>query len=186
MLRRGCVLALAFTLLASAEARSQSISVRAIDLLHSTARFSATHIWVERVVGSVPLQSGSVTLVDGSSIPIAATAVFDATRLKTDEPDRDDALRSPDFFDTTKFPTWTFVSTGVVAHGAGAFSMDGNLTIHGVTRPEHLDVTIGADSAHPAYHAIAHVDRHAFGMAVTRLDPTIGQIVDVTLDVTLK
>ena len=36
------------------------------------------------------------------------------------------------------------------------------------------------------YHAVGHIDRHAFGMKGMRLDPVIGEIVDVTLDVALK
>jgi polyisoprenoid-binding protein YceI len=60
------------------------------------------------------------------------------------------------------------------------------LTIHGVTQPERLNVTASGSPAHPVYHATAQIDRHAFGMAVTRLDPTIGSNVDVTLDIVLQ
>jgi hypothetical protein len=42
------------------------------------------------------------------------------------------------------------------------------------------------DVAHPAFDATAEVNRHAFGMTVTRLDPTIGATADVTLDITLR
>ena len=70
--------------------------------------------------------------------------------------------------------------------GTNAFGMDGLLTIHGVTRSEHLDVTVTGEPAHPVYHATGTIDRHAFGMTVTRLDPAIGNPVGVTLDVTLK
>ena len=69
---------------------------------------------------------------------------------------------------------------------ATAFGVDGTLTIHGVTAPEHLDVTIRGDAAHRVYHAVGHIDRQAFHMAVTRLDPVIGKVVDVTLDIALK
>jgi polyisoprenoid-binding protein YceI len=161
-------------------------AARAIDPVHSHAQFSVSHIWVERVTGTVPIVSGSVTLADGSVIPTEVTAVLDATRLVTEEPDRDRALKSPDFFDTDKFPQWTFASTKVVPGSARAFEVDGNLTIHGVTRPERLNVTVGGTAANPVYHATTQLDRHAFGMAVTRLDPTIGSTVDVTLDVALR
>lgn len=158
----------------------------AIDPAHSHAQFSVSHIWVERVTGIVPILSGSVTLGEGSVIPTEVTAVLDATRLITDEPDRDRALKSPDFFDTDKFPQWTFASTKVVPQSTHAFEMNGNLTVHGVTRPERVNVTIGGTGANPVYHGTTQIDRHAFGMAVTRLDPTIGGTVDVTLDVALR
>ena len=48
------------------------------------------------------------------------------------------------------------------------------------------DVTIKGDATHPVYHAVGHIDRQAFHMSVTRLDPVIGKIVDVTLDIVLK
>ncbi len=159
---------------------------RAIDIARSRATFSISHIWVEHVGGSVPILSGSVTLADGSMIPTAATAVLDATRIATGEPDRDRSLESPDFFDATKFPHWSFASTKVVARSANAFELDGNLTVHGVTQPEKLEVTASGTPAHPVYHATAQVDRHAFGMSVTRLDPTIGDTAEVILDIVLQ
>jgi polyisoprenoid-binding protein YceI len=159
---------------------------RAIDPARSRAAFSVQHIWVERVTGTVPILSGTVTLAGGSRVPISAQAVLDATRLETGEPDRDRSLESADFFDAARFPRWTFTSTHVIPRGDAAFEMDGEVTIHGVARPEHLTVTLAGDAADPIYHATAKIDRHAFGMATTRLDPTIGSTVNVTLDIALK
>jgi polyisoprenoid-binding protein YceI len=165
---------------------AQSSATRAIDVVKSRASFSVTHIWVERVTGRVPILSGSATFDGGSAIPARVSAVLDATRISTGEPDRDRSLESPDFFDSKRFPTWTFVSTKITPNGATAFEMDGNLTIHGVTQAEHVSVTVSGDNADPVYHATATIDRHAFGMSVTRLDPTIGRTADVTLDVVFK
>ncbi len=157
-----------------------------IDATHSRAQFSVSHIWVERVTGTVPIRSGSVTLDADSAIPTSATAEIDATKISSGEPDRDKSLESPDFFDSSKFPTWTFVSTKIVPQGAGAFEMDGDLTIHGVTQPERLAVKVSGTPPHLTYHATGQIDRHAFGMAKTTLDPTIGNTADVTLDVVLQ
>ncbi|HEY1867293.1 MAG TPA: YceI family protein [Candidatus Cybelea sp.] len=159
---------------------------RSIDPARSHASFSVQHIWVEHVTGRVPVLSGSVTLAPGSRVPASAQAVLDATRIDTGEPDRDRSLESPDFFDAQRYPQWTFVSTRIVPQGSDAFEMDGDLTIHGVRQSERMTVTIGGNAANPVYHATANVDRHAFGMATTRLDPTIGTTVDVTLDIELK
>ena len=159
---------------------------RTIDPEKSKSQFTVTHIWVEHVTGTVPIKSGSVTLSPGSPIPTSVTAELDPTKLDTGEPDRDTSLRSSDFFDVQKFPTWTFTSTSITPHGSNAFTMDGNLTIHGITQPEHLSVTVSGDAAHPVYHATGQIDRHAFGMATTRMDPTIGGTADISLDVLLK
>lgn len=179
-LRIASALALVFALAASAT------TIHPIDTAHSTATFSVAHIWVQHVTGTVPIESGSVTLARGSAIPLAATAVLDATKIATGEPDRDRALESPDFFDVKQFPTWTFVSTSVTPHGPDSFEMDGNLTIHGVTRPERLEVSVQGTPDQPLYRATATIDRHAFGMSITRLDPVIGSTADVTLEIALK
>jgi len=152
----------------------------------SKAAFSVQHIFVERVTGTLPILSGVVSRSGSSIIPESATAVLDATKLETGDPDRDASLQSADFFDTKKYPTWTFASTKITPQGPAAFGMDGTLTIHGVGQPEHLDVVVRGDAAHPTYHAVGRIDRHAFGMPLTRLDPTIGATVDVTLDIVLR
>jgi len=175
-----------FLALTARTALAEPAVQRSIDTAKSRARFSVPHLWVEHVIGTVPILGGSVTLAPGSMIPASVTAVLDATRIETDEPDRDKSLQSPDFFDAQKFPAWTFVTTKITPNGPNAFEMDGNLTIHGVTQLERLHVTARGDAAHPVYDATGEINRHAFGMTVTRLDPTIGATADVTLDVTLK
>jgi polyisoprenoid-binding protein YceI len=169
----------------AAPAFAQSGVPRAIDPAGSTATFSIAHVFVSRVTGSVPIVSGTVALAAGAPIPTAVDAVLDATKIHTDEPDRDAALESPDYFDTKQFPTWTFASTKIVATGATTFAMDGMLTMHGVSQPEHLAVTVRGDAAHPVFHAVGRIDRHAFGMRGARLDPVIGATADVTLDIRL-
>ncbi len=159
---------------------------RSIDADKSKAQFTITHIFVEHVTGTVPILNGSVDLPEGSSIPVSATAVLDASRLYTGDRDRDASLQSSDYFDAKKFPTWTFSSTKITPLGPAAFGMDGTLTVHGVMQPEHLDVTVRGDASHPLYHAIGHIDRRAFGMKGTRLDPVIGNAADVTIDIVLK
>lgn len=170
----------------TAPARAAQTVERAIDPAHSTARFSVQHIFVERVTGTIPIESGTVVLPEGSLVPVSVTAVLAASGVKTDDPDRDASLRSADFFDAAKFPTWTFASSKIVPAGAASFTMDGTLTIHGVAQPEELAVTIGGTPDRPVYHVVGKIDRHAFGMSITRLDPVIGNPVDVTLDVVLK
>jgi polyisoprenoid-binding protein YceI len=158
----------------------------AIDPATSSAHFSISHIWVENVTGAVPIESGSVMLPADSVIPTRVEAILDATKIATGVADRDAALRSPDFFDTARYPTWTFVSTSIAPHGERAFEMKGNLTIHGITQPQKLSVTVAGTAAHPTFQATAQVDRHAFGMAITRLDPVIGASATVTVVVTLQ
>jgi polyisoprenoid-binding protein YceI len=157
--------AISMAFLAALVAASPPPAPRAIDTAKSRAQFSIAHIWVERVVGTVPILSGSVTLAADSTIPASVTAVLDATEIATD---------------------WTFTSTKIVPTGPASFEMDGNITIHGVTQAERMQVTVTGTAGQPAYRATGKIDRHAFGMAVTRLDPTIGGTAEITLDVGLE
>jgi polyisoprenoid-binding protein YceI len=170
----------------SSIARADDGVARAIDPVKSKATFGVQHIYVTRVTGTVPIIGGTVSLPPNGTLPLAITADLDPGKIKSGDPDRDGALVSPDFFNVKAFPTWTFTSTKITPVSATAFGVDGTLTLHGVTAPEHLDVTVQGDATHPVYHAVGHIDRQAFHMSVTRLDPVIGKIVDVTLDIVLK
>jgi len=170
----------------AAPALAGASAVREIDPAASKALFTVTHVFVEHVTGTVPILDGSIVLAAGSTIPISVTARLDPRGIKTGEDDRDGTLQTADWFDTQKFGVWTFTSTSVTSTGTDRCRIDGLLTIHGVARPERLDVTVGGTPAHPRYHAVATIDRHAFGMNVTRLDPAIGDTVDVVLDVALR
>lgn len=158
----------------------------AIDAAKSKAAFSVQHIWVDRVTGTVPIVSGTVVLPPGSAIPQSVSAELDPSKIDSGDRDRNASLTSSDYFDVKDYPVWTFTSTKITPVNAGAFGLDGLLTIHGVAVPEHLDVTVRGDAEHRAYHAVGHIDRKAFHMPGSRLDPVIGNTVDVTLDIVLK
>ena len=175
-----------FFILTAVNAGAAGSTAREIDTAKSTALFSVEHIFVETVTGTVPILRGTIVLPRDSMVPLSVSAVLDPARIKTGEDDRDGALQTADWFDTKRFPTWTFAATKISPASNGRFAMDGILTIHGVGRPVHLDVAVSGDAVHPVYHATGHVDRHAFGMNVTRLDPAVGTDVTVTLDIRVK
>ena len=159
-------------------ARADSAEQRQIDPSRSVAQFSIEHIFVDRVNGSVPILSGSVTIPAGSPIPLSVTAVLDATRINSGDRDRDSSLESPDYFDTKTFPTWTFISTKIMPSGSNACAMDGMLTMHGVTVPEHFDVTVSrGQRASRLSRRRAHRPARSSHMKGARLDPVIGNPV---------
>ena len=166
-------------------AAAQADESVALDAARSHARFSITHVYVQRVDGSVPIAGGSVVFASGSALPAKITATLDARRVDTGNGDRDDDLQGPDWFDTRKYPTWTFSSTAVRPGANGAFAVEGALTVHGVAQPVVLAVTPANAGGRTVYHAVAKLDRRAFGMKVTPIDGLLGSDVDVTLDITL-
>ena len=92
--------------------------------------------------------------------------------LDTTIPDLDKHLRSADFFDAQTYPTITFASTKVEAAGQKKLRVTGDLTVHGVTRPAVLDVTINGAGPHPmakreavGFDATTTLKRSDFGVA---------------------
>jgi len=148
-----------------------------IDPLRSHASFSVNHLMIAPVTGTVPIVSGTITLAGDGATPVAVNAVLDPRRLSTGDPDRDGDLQGEDWFDTKKFPTWTFKSMAVTPGANATLSILGTITIHGVAQP----VTLAASVVpRKGYRAVAHLDRHQFGMRVGRMDSLVGN--DVTID----
>ena len=110
-----------------------------IDAAHSSANFVVTHLMVSKVRGSFSKVSGTINLDDKDITKSSVNATIDASTINTQEPKRDEHLRSPDFFEVAKFPTITFKSTKVEKAGSG-YKVSGDLTMHGVTKPTVLTV----------------------------------------------
>ena len=103
-----------------------------IDPTHSEVSFSVRHLMVSKVRGRFARFSGE--LVTGTDpVDSRVEAAVDLASIDTNSEDRDADLRSPDFLDVERHPSLTYRSTGVRAEGDG-FVVDGDLTLHGVTR----------------------------------------------------
>lgn len=156
----------------------------AMDTAHSRVSFSVKHLFVSTISGSVPVLSAQITVPDGSVIPKRISAKLDAARLDTDDPDRNESLQGPDWFDTKRFPTWSFVGSAIKKISGNAFTVNGRLCVHGVTRPMLLRVTATSGISSVTYHATGVLNRHLFGMRVTPMDGTIGDSVQIVIDET--
>jgi len=110
-----------------------------IDGSHSTAEFSVRHLMITNVKGRFGTLSGTVDYDPENPEASQIDVTIDATSIDTRDEKRDAHLRSPDFFDTEKFPTLTFKSTSVKRTDDG-FAAIGDLTIHGVAKPVTLEV----------------------------------------------
>ncbi|MBJ6799841.1 YceI family protein [Geomonas propionica] len=111
-----------------------------IDSDHSNIGFKVRHLMVSNVKGVFGKVSGRVNIDDSDLSRSSVTATIDTTSIDTGVVKRDAHLKSPDFLDVAKYPTMSFVSTGLTKGSGGSFKVLGNLTLHGVTRPVVLDV----------------------------------------------
>jgi len=101
-------------------------------------------------------------------------------------------LKSPDFFDVTKYPAVSFESTGVTDIQGDTAKLHGNLTIHGVTKAVVLDLEIGGVAKDPWGHqragavATGRIDRKDFGLTWNKTLETGGLMVGDDVTITLN
>jgi polyisoprenoid-binding protein YceI len=111
-----------------------------IDPSHSGVHFFIKHLMISTVRGSFVGVKG--TVVHDSENPAATTleAEVDVNSINTNDEKRDGHLKSPDFFDAATYPVMTFKSTEVTAGTSSDYTIVGDLTLHGVTKPVTLQV----------------------------------------------
>jgi polyisoprenoid-binding protein YceI len=168
-----------------------------VDSGHSSASFAVKHMMVANVRGSFSKVTGTANIDEKDITKSTVEAVIDATTVNTNEPKRDEHLRSADFFDTAQFPTITFKSTQVKKAGKDKLKVSGNLTMHGVTRPVVLDVEgFTAEAKDPWGNtkrggvATTKINRKDFGLGWNKVLETggvaVGEEVSITIDLELN
>lgn len=139
-----------------------------IDPSHSEVGFTVRHLMVSKIRGSFKGFSGAITIGDDPVLS-AVEASIDMTSVTTNDDNRDAHLRSADFFHTENHPTMTYRSTGVRADGDN-YVVDGELTLHGVTRPVALNLEFNGVSGDPwggtraGFSAETEINRKDFGI----------------------
>ena len=139
-----------------------------IDPVHSRLGFSVRHMMIAKVRGSFTDFSGEITIADD---PLQSTVAVDVQleSIDTANDDRDNPLRTNDFFDVANHPTMTFRSTRVEADGDD-YIVHGDLTIRGVTNPVALEVEFDGTSKDPwggtraGFSAETEINRKDWGM----------------------
>jgi len=105
-----------------------------IDPAHSIAEFKIKHMMISNVKGHFAKVSGTLTLNESDLANSHIEASIDASTIETRDAQRDAHLKSGDFFDVEKFPALSFKSTRITLVREGELAVEGDLTIHGVTR----------------------------------------------------
>ena len=163
-----------------------------IDTAHSTIGFSARHMMFTTVRGHFTEFEGQVE-VEGDDYSTAHGEVKIRTAsVNTNSGQRDDHLRSADFFAADKFPEITFTSTSVKPKG-DEFLVNGDLTLHGVTRPVELVVGIEGRVAKDAFgkervgiSAKGKINRKDFGLNWNMALETGGVLVSETINLEIE
>lgn len=165
-----------------------------IDPAHSAAEFKVRHMMISNVKGQFAVVKGTLNLEQDDITNSQVEASLDAASINTHEAQRDAHLKSADFFDVEKFPTLDFKSTRVRRRGDGELAVEGDLTIHGVTRNVVFNVegptAPGKDpwgDTRIGLSATAKINRRDFGLTWNAALETggilVGDEVTITLDV---
>ncbi|TWF79056.1 polyisoprenoid-binding protein YceI [Pseudonocardia hierapolitana] len=161
------------------------------DPAHSEIAFSVRHLMISKVRGR--FTGFDVTIVTSEDpMGSSATATIDLASVDTGNETRDNHLRSAEFLDVEKHPTMSYRSTGIRRADDG-WIVDGDLTLHGVTRAVPLTVEMNGFAADPwggqraGFSASAQVNRRDFGVGPTVAADgggvALGEKVSITLEI---
>ena len=177
-----------FTVIAAAA--SLSAETYTIDSVHSSAGFSLRHL-VSKFSSSFTKVSGTVNYDAAKPEASSVEATVEIASVATANEKRDNHIKSPDFFDATKFPTASFKSTSWKKTGTDTFDVTGNLTLKDVTKEVTFKTTLvgsgpGMGGAIlTGWEATTTIKKSEFGLAgPAMLSAVLGD--DVTLNISVE
>jgi len=173
--------------------RSTDTSSWNIDPAHTVAEFKVKHMMIANVKGRFSKVSGVLTLDELDLTNSRVEATIEAASIETHNQQRDGHLKSPDFLDVEKFPSLRFLSTQIKLVRDGEVSVEGDLTITGVTRKVTFDVEGPTPPARDpwgntrvAISASTKINRKDFGLTWNAALETGGMLVGDHVTITLE
>jgi polyisoprenoid-binding protein YceI len=161
-----------------------------VDPVHSSVEFRVKHLGIATVKGRFKEFEGTLEVGDDGARAYGKAVV---ASVDTGEPQRDDHLRSADFFDADTHPEITFESTSIRQLDEDRFEIKGDFTVHGVTRTLELDATLEGTETDPqgnervGLSATAQISRAdhdmKFNMALGSGNVVVGDKVKILLDI---
>ena len=161
-----------------------------VDPVHSSVEFQVKHLGIATVKGQFKEFEGTLEVTPEG---VTAQGSAQTASVDTREPQRDGHLRSADFFDADAHPQITFKSTSVRAIDDEDFEIEGDFTLHGITRPLKLTATLeGTETDHEGnprvgLSATAQISRGdyemKFNMALGSGNVVVGDKVKILLDI---
>ncbi|GID97584.1 YceI family protein [Amorphoplanes digitatis] len=140
-----------------------------LDAAHKRVGFVVRHLMVSKVRGNFAEATATITIGE-DPLQSSVVASIATASVQTGQADRDNHLRTGDFFEAEKYPTMEFRSTGIKSHEGAEFVLDGELTIKGVTKPVELLVEFEGAATSPygqsvfGFSATTEIDREDWGL----------------------
>jgi polyisoprenoid-binding protein YceI len=161
-----------------------------IDPVHSEVSFSVRHMMVSKVRGSFTEFEGTIVTADEPT-DSTVTASIALNSIDTRSEQRDNHIRSADFFDVAQHPTMTYRSTSLSGNGEN-WTLDGELSLHGVTRRVPLSLELNGFTADPfggqrvGFSATAEINRRDFGIDISMPMDGGGVVVGDKITISLE
>jgi polyisoprenoid-binding protein YceI len=141
-----------------------------VDPNHTQVEFSAKHMGIMTVKGHITGVQATIDFDEDDFTASSVAASIDPTTLTTNDERRDAHLKSPDFLNVEQFPTIAFTSNRIERAAHDRYTMSGELTIRGVTRPVNLDVVYSGQAKdpmgnmHAGFSAYTTINRKEWGL----------------------
>jgi polyisoprenoid-binding protein YceI len=168
-----------------------AVGTYTIDVAHTQLGFAARHMAVSKVRGRFSKFEGTLEIAeDPTDSKVSLT--IEADSVDTREENRDNHLRTNDFFDVPNHPQWTFVSTGITTVSPTEWKVTGDLTIRGVTKPVTLDVTLEGVVKDPygnhrvGFSGSTTINREDFDVSFGAVMEAGGLVVSKKIDIELE
>jgi len=159
-----------------------------VDPAHSEVDFSIKHLAISNVHGRFGKIDATIVYDDKDITKSSVNATIDVTGLDTGVAPRDNDLKSNSYFDVEQYATATFTSTSAAKGGSGLL-INGNLTLHGITKPVVLDVSgptgpiTGMDKKpHVGFEAKTTIHRLDFGIGTKVPEAILSDAVQLTIE----
>lgn len=163
------------------------------DKAHSKVQFKVTHMVISEVTGQFKSYDGTVETSKDDFTDAKINFTIDVNSINTDNEQRDNHLKSDDFFNAEKYPKITFVSKSFKKVGDKKYKLVGDLTIRNITKQVELDVVYNGTVKDPwgntraGFKVTGQVNRFDFGLKWNALlelgGAVVGETVDIIIDV---
>lgn len=165
-----------------------------VDTAHSLLEFSIRHMMISRVKGAFNKFDATIEANPEDLTDAKIEFSIDIDSIDTRNKDRDDHLRSPDFFDAKTFPKMTFTATSIKKTGENQYDVTGDMTIRDQTKPVTFDIIFEGQTKDPWGNEVAGfsgattINRKDFGLTWNSALETGGVMVgeDVKINIEIE
>ncbi|AXN38735.1 YceI family protein [Peribacillus butanolivorans] len=164
----------------------------AIDPTHSAIEFSVKHMMIAKVKGSFNKFEANISANPSDLTTAEIDFTVDVASIDTRNADRDNHLRSADFFDVEKNPTLTFKSTKIVKTGDDEYDVTGDVTLNGFTNEETFAITFEGQGKDPwgnekaGFSGKGKVKRSDYGLTYNAALETGGVLIGDQITLTIE